>query len=139
MQIQTADEAIVTLDSIYDKINLLQCYDSNENNFVIKDHVPKKRKDINSFYSKFCKFALGISKYASNYLSLAELGKYPVSIKSHVLALLYWLRLEHGTENNLLNYAFKVMKEENHVWLQNIFNYLASIGLGHTVSETHLF
>ena len=31
------------------------------------------------------------------------------------------------------------MKEENHVWLQNIFDYLASIGLGHIVSETHLW
>ena len=47
-----------------------------------------------------------------------------------VLAVLYWLRLEKGTENTLLNKAFNTMKQENHPWLQNIQYSLWQVGLG---------
>ncbi len=45
------------------------------------------------------------------------------------LALAYWLRMEEGTENVLLNNAFNSMKRENHPWLQNVYFFLFKIRL----------
>ena len=47
------------------------------------------------------------------------------------MGLMYWWRLEHGAETPLLNHAYNTMKSENHIWLQNIYYFLVSIGLGH--------
>ena len=58
------------------------------------------------------------------------LGRYPIQIRRTVLAVLYWLRLEKGTENTLLNKAFNTIKQENHPWLQNIQYSLWQVGLG---------
>ncbi len=49
-----------------------------------------------------------------------ELGRYPFLIKQIVLGILYWWRLEQGTDTSLLNKAFIVMKEKTHPSLQNI-------------------
>ncbi len=57
-------------------------------------------------------------------LTLGELGKFPLSHKASVLALAYWLRMEQGTENVLLNKTFNSMKRENHPWLQNVYCFL---------------
>ena len=59
-----------------------------------------------------------------------QLGRFPIKIRSTVLAILYWLRMEHGTKNLLLNKAFDTMKQENHPWIQNLQYTLWQIGLG---------
>ena len=69
-------------------------------------------------------------KAAHAILALNELGRYPIQIRRTVLTVLYWLRLEKGTENTLLNKAFNTMKQENHPWLQNIQYALSQVGLG---------
>ncbi len=88
--------------------------------FDIVSNDNKTYNDSEVFYNKFCKCTLGISQYASNILTLGELGKFPISVRSAVLGIHYWLRLEHGTENIMLNHAFQTMKSEKHAWLQNI-------------------
>ena len=94
-----------------------------------QDELDKFIIHLNSVHDTI-KFSLGVSKYASTTLALNELGRYPIQIRRTVLAVLYWLRLENGTENTLLNKAFNTMKQENHPWLQNIQYSLWQVGLG---------
>ena len=37
---------------------------------------------------------------------------------------MYWLRLEQGTKNPLLNIAYLTMKKENHQWRRDIEYFL---------------
>ena len=113
-----------------DKIQILNNHSKFPSTFEISDNIVSKQSSIETFYSKFCKYTLGISKYASNILTLGELGRYPIIIKSVVSGILYWWRLEQGTVNPLLNRAYNTMKEENHQWLQNIQFFLFNIGMG---------
>ncbi len=76
---------------------------------------------IDQTYNSFCKYALGISKYTSSTFKLRELSKFPLSHTAIVIALPYWLRMEHETENVLLNKAFNTMERENHPRLQNLY------------------
>ena len=43
---------------------------------------------------------------------------------------MYWLRLEQGTKNPLLNIAYLTMKKENHQWRRDIKYFLWKIGYG---------
>ncbi len=74
--------------------------------FEIRDHEIHKQCNIETFNYKRCKYALEISKYSSNILFLGELGRYPIIITSADLGILYWWRLERGTDNPLLNRAY---------------------------------
>ncbi len=76
--------------------------------------------ELEAFYNKYLKYAIGITKYASNTLTLGELGRFPFQIKATVSAILYWLRLAQGTENIMLNDAFQTMKHDKNTWLQNV-------------------
>ena len=120
---------VVTLKNISDKISIISNYMKSPATFTIED-INSVPNDVERSYSNFCKFSLGVSKYASTTLALNELGRYPIQIRRTVLAVLYWLRLENGTENTLLNKAFNTMKQENHPWLQNIQYSLWQVGLG---------
>ncbi len=95
--------------------------------------------EIDQTYNSFCKYALGISKYTSSTLTLGELGKFPLSQKVSVLALAYWLRMEQGTENILLNKAFNSMKRANHPWLQNVYCFLCKIVLKEVWLNPHVW
>ena len=59
----------------------------------------------------------------------AELGRYPIEVKATQLSILYWLRLEKGSKNMLLNCAYAECKINNHAWLYNIHDSLCSNGL----------
>ena len=86
------------------------------------------------------KFSLGVSKFESNTLTLGELGRFPVELKAIRQSILYWLRLEQGTENPLLNLAFHDCKFLKMNWLTNIQQLLSSNGLGNVwdnVSKLH--
>ena len=120
---------VVTLKNISDKISIISNYMKSPATFTIED-INSVPNAVERLYSNFCKFSLGVSKYASTTLALNELGRYPIQIRRTVLAVLYWLRLEKGTENTLLNKAFNTMKQENHPWLQNIQYSLWQVGLG---------
>ncbi len=82
-------------------------------------------------HTKYCKFMLGVSKYESTTLVLGELGRYPLQNKVIRQTILYWHRLELGTENILLQEAFKECKLNNHEWLNDIYHFLHKNGLGH--------
>ncbi len=44
---------------------------------------------IEAFYNKYLKYAIGITKYASSTLTLGELGIFPIQIKATVSAIQY--------------------------------------------------
>ena len=79
-------------------------------------------------HTRFCKFTLNVSKY--NYACRAELGRYSLCYKMWNFSIQYWLRLENGTNNIILNNAYNCVKQEKHNWIQ-IIQYLLSLnGLG---------
>ncbi len=80
--------------------------------------------------SQFCKYVLGVSKYASTTLSLGELGRYPIAFKALTQTVLYWLRLEQGTDNFLLQRAYQECKTNEYDWFKQIRNFLQINGLG---------
>ena len=87
--------------------------------------------DIEKIHTKFCKQILGLRRNTSNMGALGELGKYPVIFKNWTLAIKYWLRLELGSQNELLNRAYKVAKAENHYFCQSIKGLLFQNGFGY--------
>ena len=124
-------EAIVKINKMTCKIELLAKYQKRPVTFIIQEHVIADKNDIEKTHTNFCKFTLGISKYESNTLVLGELGRYPIEFKAIRQCLLYWLRLEQSTDNVLLNKAFNDCKNLNHDWINNIYNFLCSNGLRH--------
>ncbi len=85
-----------------DKIIVLNNMTRLRSTFEIRDYEIRKQSKTDTFYYKYCKYALGFSKYSSNILTLGELGRYPILIKSVVLGILYWWRLEMGTKTHYL-------------------------------------
>ncbi len=128
--VKSSDDVIITLKNIRDKIEVFKKQKLCPATFTVTDNIGHTYGLTETFYNKYCKYTLGISKYSSKTLTLGELGRYPILIKQIVLGILHWWRLEQGTENTLLNKAFIVTKEENHPWLQNIKYLLYKIGLG---------
>ena len=104
-------------------------------NVDIRSYDKDKYCEYEKVHTEFCKFAMNISKYASNCASLFELGRYPLSIKVLSLCFKYWIRLESINHNNvLLNYAYQVARAENHSWVKGIHYLLTLIMLNCTQS-----
>ena len=120
----------LTVRNVSDKLEIMTKYIKTPATFTIEENDELPPDDVEILYSSFCKYSVGVSKYASTKLTLDELGRFPIKIRSTVLAILYWLRLEHSTKNLLLNKAFDTMKQENHPWIQNLQYALWQIGLG---------
>ena len=121
-------DVLIKIDNIFHKMKIIDHYQKYPCTFTITE-VEQKRPLIDISFSKFCKYALGISKYSSTTLALGELGRFPVSHKAIALGIAFWLRMEQGSENIMLNEAYLEMKNENHEWVQNIYFFLCSIGL----------
>jgi uncharacterized protein YbaR (Trm112 family) len=62
---------------------------------------------------------------------MAELGRHPIHNKVWALAANYWLRLEQGTPNLLVNKAYSEAKRERHQWVQGIRYLLMRNGFGY--------
>ena len=134
---KSQQDVLVKLENIHAKIEVVRKYMEYPVTFTISDNKESNNNIIDTTYNKYCKFALGVSKYSSNTLSLAELGKYPLSFKSTSLSVAYWLRMIHGSENIMLNKAYNEMKLENLKWLEDIKSFLYSVGLGNMWLHPH--
>ena len=88
-----------------------------------------------SVHTKYCKFALNVSKWSSNYACRAELGRFPLVCKVSTLCIKYWLRAERGTPNFILNKAFNVVKSEKHPFIQGIHRMLTTNGFNNVFQE----
>ena len=97
---------LLNLSSIEDKMKLLRLQDLSS----IHEDVAVRNYDIDcdklmyeKLHTRYCKFTLNVSKFSSNYACRAELGRYPLCFKMWNLCIQYWLRLENGTNNPILN------------------------------------
>ena len=93
----------------------------NNGNVVEFQHFhDTKDSAIEMVHKKFLKKSLNISKHASNSCIYKELKRCPVTHRAWAMAIKNWIRLNSGTENCLLNEAYKMSQAENHQWLQSI-------------------
>lgn len=60
---------------------------------------------------RYCKFVLGVTKYASKIASMAELGRYPISIFVILQSLKYWLYLYKDLLLNFSKLAYKSIED----------------------------
>ena len=127
---------LVTTDTYKTKLKIL-----NSNKLEAEGLRNNFDQPYEKVHTKFLKFALGISKNASNNAIRAELGRFPLEIKLQQKLIKYWHRLEIMDPNKYptLNEAYKVCKQQNHPWYANIENILLSNGLGHIMKNPTLF
>jgi hypothetical protein len=105
-------------------------------NYIISDYDTEYDKyKYESVHTNFCKFALNVSKWSSNYGCRAELGRFPLMCKVFTLCIKYWLRAEQGTPNFIFNKAFQMVKHEKHPYIQGIQHLLCINGFNNIFEE----
>ncbi len=81
----------ILVRNVMDKVIILRNYRNYPTTFILAENVRLNTYFITeTFYNKYCKFSLAVSKYSSNMLTLGELGKYPILIKQALPGILYW-------------------------------------------------
>ena len=85
---------------------------------------------------KFLKHCIGVTNNCYNVISRAELGKFPLQFKVHSEMIKYFLRLAHGTANDIINDAFFCGKEINSQWIQTVTKLLKSNGFSYVISSS---
>ena len=123
---------LIKLRDFDDKLKILS---SKDHNYTFSNYVDISTSDSEKEYLSFCKSAMNVSKYASNSATCFELGIKPIDNKMHGLAIKYWLRLENGTSNHLLNEAYRENKNGKFEWSQNIMALLFKNGCGNVWQE----
>ena len=130
----TPRNILVTVDSYNTKIFLSQ------SNLDTANFDDSKMSDTREkLHTKYCKFALGINKFASNHGVRAELGRFPIQINTDIKLLKYWYRLENNTENEILSEAYNLCKHFNHAWYSNIANFLSKSGIAHLIKAPNKY
>ena len=118
---------LIKLKFYSDKQELLRS--ATDHSFVVSDFIEKENV-IEKVHHDFCKKSLNISKYASNMAVQTELGRYPVTNSAKSFVIKYWLRLQSGTKNIVLNEAFTECSRNRHEWTQGIQSLLCENGFG---------
>ena len=84
---------------------------------------------------RYCKYVLGATKYALNIASMAELGRYPISIFVILQSLKYWLYLYKDPLLNFSKLAYKSIEEVDCTFPctfnKHIFKFLKLINFDH--------
>ena len=102
---------LIRLKHYNDVLELIQS--PNNGNVVEFQHFhDTKDSAIEMVHKNFLKKSLNISKHASNTCIYKELKRCPVTHRAWAMAIKYWIRLNSGTENCLLNEAYKMSQAE---------------------------
>ena len=64
--------------------------------------------EMEKLHLYYCKRWLNVNKHASKSAVVGELGRYPLSYNIWVAIIKYWMRLNNGTGNMILNAAFQL-------------------------------
>ena len=107
--------------SLEDKAKIIKSK-LDDNNFRRNSGIYELQSTFQSFLCRHAKRILGLSKYASNTLSCAELGWFPIQHKIILATLKYWVRLQKGTTNDLLDKAFTFNTLYGTEWTNGIKN-----------------
>ena len=132
------NKILVKLHNIIDKLDLLNTR-NDSCHFRIMDHEITQKIKYDLPHSKYCKFALGVSKYASTTGVYNEINRYPLQIKAHTQAISYWHRLETGQNGDLLQNAYIECKDNAHPFFQNLIYLLYKNGLGYLIMTPNTY
>ncbi len=75
---KSRDDILITLNNVVDKGHIIANYNKFPVTFTVSDNMNSHYSEIEAFYNKYLKYAIGITKYASNTLILGELGRFPI-------------------------------------------------------------
>ena len=117
---------LIKLNNLNDKHKILR----KECDYNFVNFTPPEYSDIDKVQFKFLKRSLNVSKFASNTAICHELGLTPMQHKAHSQAIKYFLRLENGTKNHILNECYGEVKKLNLEWYQGIQHLLSMNGFG---------
>ena len=92
--------------------------------YIVTTTTEDETHVIESIHCTFLKYILGINKYASNIACRSELGRYPLLNTARSHCIIYWGRLENGTNDIFVNNAFATAKLDNDKWLQAVEYYM---------------
>jgi exonuclease III len=133
------NQILVKVRQIEDKLDLLYRSKNIDGNKIV-DHTTKKDIAFEVPYNLFCKYALGVTKFASTTGVLSELNRFPVAIKAWTQSVSYWHRLETSkTCGILLENAYLECKNYKHAFYQNVQYLLLKNGLGNVLDSAHHF
>jgi exonuclease III len=131
------NQAIIRVKNYFDKLCLISEGQTHDK-VNIEHYVTNIKHTCEKLHTKFCKFVLGMSKFSSDFAVLGELGRVPLTHKILVSHVLYWLNLEHGTSNWLLNCAYQECKTGSHDFIESIKQILYSCGMGYMVNDNNV-
>ena len=109
---------IIRLKHYFDKQEII-CK-SKTGRYTFSNFNDDTQEQAEMVHTEYMKKVINLNKYASNLAISCELGRFPIIHKAWYLAIKYWLRLEKGTANILLNKSYKQAKAEYHPWIQSI-------------------
>ena len=120
-------------DTVDQRKILIKLVSYSQKELLLRDYshifsIYEDKNEIEKVHQYFCKRTLNVSTYASKNVVNAELDRCPIMHKAWGLAIKYWLRLENGTENAILNEAFLEAKTANHDWIQSVQYMLCTNG-----------
>ena len=80
-------------------------------------------EELEVVHKRFCKFALGVSRSATNLACYGELGRTPLMIIGKISQIKYWLRVTTGWSIPILvKDAYALAKAESLEWVNCIQN-----------------
>ncbi len=98
--------------------------------FTVTECSSRSWKKFEQIHTSFCKYVLGVSKYASNSATLCELGRVPIGIRITLAQILYWHRLEQLEDNSILQSAYIETRENDYDFIRGVRYFLKFNGLG---------
>lgn len=136
--LRSKGEVLVKLNNSQDKIDLIYSNKSYSDNYLITNHDMEEKNNYESVHKKYCKYVIGVPKFASATAAMKEMKRYPIQLQAYVNGISYWHRLHTTNINPLLSAAFNVCKDDNHPFVQNVSYLLKMNGMGNVlVSPYH--
>ena len=109
---------LIRLNNYHDKEDLLRR--ASNHPYLFEEFNEHTTSDIEKVHTDYLKRCLNLNKHGSNTAVRGELGRFPVLHIAWSQTIKYWLRLQAGTQNQVLNAAFAQATYENHQWVQSI-------------------
>ncbi len=103
----THQSAVIKFRNFRDKELFMASHSKQTCSVILGETSYGPNSSYEKVHTDFCKYTLNMSKYASTDACLGELGRYPIINTISLYCMKYWLRLEQGTKNKLLNEAWQ--------------------------------
>ena len=98
--------------------------------YCFRKFQEKNPIDLEKDHTNYLKRSLNINKHASSLCVYEELDRFPTTHRAWSMAIKYWLQITTGTQNRLLNEAYKTDIHEKQNWVQCSQTLLNTHGFG---------